>query len=274
MVNSVPPIRAAALRFAIAALVLTAYIALRQLPTPTVRELRHLAILAVTMMALPYGLLFWAERRIPSSTTAVLFSSLPLATALLTPLVTHTTVPRRALLGMLFATAGILVIFSGALSAGLNVLLGAAAVMIAVISGSWSLLFAKRTLTHVHPAVSTAAQLGLGALALFAFALVFERDEPVHWTRPATLAMTFLIVFGSIIAFSLYYWLLRQVPAYQIASIQLVVPIVAIIEGAFIGKERIPLTILGAAACILASVAVVLTADEHEETVLSITTTN
>ncbi len=270
VVEFIPPLRAATLRFAFAAAILAIPVALGRLPMPSRAEFRSLLVLSIGMMALPYGLLFWAEQRIPSSTTAVLFAALPLITALLTPLLTDQTVPRRAVYAMLFASGGVLVIFSSALSADVHTLLGGLAILLAVTASAWSLIYAKRNTAAVHPVVSTAFQLALGAFFLLIATIVFERHPVSHWTRTAFLALGFLTVFGSVIAFSVYYWLLLHVEPYQVATISLIVPIIAIAEGAFLGHERIPLTILIAAALILGSVASVLLARADDSAPLSI----
>jgi drug/metabolite transporter (DMT)-like permease len=172
---------------------------------------------------------------------------------------------------MLFAIGGILVIFSSTLSASGQALLGGAAVIGAVVSSAWATLFAKRSVREVHPVVGTAVQLGLGALFLLPMSVLFERGEHAQWTHSALGAMAFLILFGSVIAFSVYYWLLREIQAYQIATVLLVEPIVAIAEGALIGHERIPLATIGAAALILGSVAAVLGSSRDDDAILSIT---
>src|SRR5689334_19781072 len=97
VVREIPPCFAASLRFLIAAAFLAAYAAVARLPLPkTRRQWRALLILSITMMALPYGLIFWSEQYISSSITAVLYSSSPLVAALLTPAMTGRPVPRGA----------------------------------------------------------------------------------------------------------------------------------------------------------------------------------
>ncbi len=270
-VETIPPLRAAGIRFAVAGALVAVLIGTKRMPMPLHREMWSLVVLSISMIALPYGLLFWAERRIPSSTTAVLFSSLPLVTSLLTPFMGQHRVPRRALYAMLFALGGILVIFSSALAASLQLLLGGIAILCSVVSCAWGTLYAKRTMRNVHPVVSTAVQLVLGAVFLLVAAFFLERGQHAQWTHSALGAMAFLVLFGSIIAFSVFYWLLRYMRPYQLATVQLIVPIVAIFEGAAFGREHVPLTIIGAAALIIGSVAAVLTARDDEDAILSIT---
>ncbi|MEO8727366.1 MAG: EamA family transporter [Acidobacteriaceae bacterium] len=270
VVQTVPPLRAVTLRFALAAALLALFIAMQRLPMPRHREMRGLLALALGMMALPYALVFWAERLIPSSTTAVLFASLPLFTALFTRLMSEGKVPRRAVYAMAVGAGGILVMFSGALSASFATLMGGIAVLAAVALSAWATVFAKLKAAGVNPMVSTAVQLGLGALLLMPACLLMERGEHAQWSHTAVAAMGFLIVFGSVVAFSVYYWLLREIEPYQIATVQLVVPVVAIAEGALLGHERVPFSVLAAAALILGSVAVALRARANDEAMLSV----
>jgi drug/metabolite transporter (DMT)-like permease len=82
--------------------------------------------------------------------------------------------------------------------------------------------------------------------------------------------MGFLVIFGSVIAFSVYYWLLRYLEPYQVSTISLVVPVIAIFEGAAFESEPIPLSIIAATALILLSVGFVLRAPETGAELLSV----
>ena len=267
LVLDVPPFRAAAIRFLLAAVVLLG-IALARYRKPRLsgQQLRALIILGVAMMGLPYGLLFWSEYRISSSMTAVLFSSCPLFVALFTPLMMHARVPRRAVFAMVIAMGGIATLFYAQLSTSLYFLLGGAAVIGAVISSSWASVFAKRELVGVNPLLGTAIQFCVSAALLLAASLAAERGQPSDWHVKSVMALAFLTVFGSAVAFSVYYWLLGKMPAYQLSTINLVVPIIAMAEGALLLRERVPLLMIGAAALVLMSVATVLRA-EHDEAV-------
>ena len=264
LVRDVPPLRAAAARFFLAALLLGS-IALggRRKLMPSGAQWRALIILGITMMALPYGLLFWAEYRISSSLTAVLFSSCPLLVALFTSLLTHTRVPRRAVFAMLIAMGGIATLFYTELYASAYLLLGGGAVMIAVVVSSWSAVFAKRELAGVNPLWGTAVQFGVSGCLLFAASLLFERDRSSDWNETSILALAFLTIFGSVVSFSLYYWLLESMHAYQLSTTNLVIPIVALAEGALLLRENVPPILLVSAVLVLVSVAIVLRAEDE-----------
>jgi drug/metabolite transporter (DMT)-like permease len=215
-------------------------------------------------------LLFWAEQFVKSSTTAVLFSSLPLTVALLTPLMTGRKVPRRAVFSMLLAFGGLLALFYSELAASRRTLAGGLCVLAAMFSSAWSSVYAKKRLHDVDPVVSTGLQLALGAVALLWATWALESHTRTVWTKPAVLAMVFLITFGSAAAFAVYYWLLKRVHAYQISTISLVVPVIAVLEGALFGGEHVPFLMFVAMLVVLGSVGSVLRAEADGSEILSI----
>ena len=271
LVRDVPPLRAAAIRFFLAAIILLIVaIARSRVLKLRLREWVALFILGITMMGLPYGLLFWAEFRISSSMTAVLFSTCPLFVALFTPLMTRWSVPRRAVFAMLVGLGGMATLFYTELSLSKYLLLGGIAVIGAVISSSWASVFAKREIGGVNPLLGTAVQFCVGAVVLSIVSLVTETGRSSDWNSTSILALGFLTVFGSVITFSLYYWLLRNMQAYQLSTINLVVPVVAMAEGALLLRERLPALMIGACVLVLVSVATVLRAEDEPELTLKV----
>lgn len=271
LVRDVPPIRAAAIRFFLAAIILLG-IALVRAKTLSLssRELRALLILGITMMGLPYGLLFWAEYRISSSMTAVLFSTCPLFVALFTSLMTRTHVPRRAVFAMLLGLGAMATLFYTELPVSRYLLLGGGAVIGAVISSSWASVFAKHEIGNVSPLLGTAVQFCVGAVVLCIASLMAERGRPSDWNSTSIFALAFLTIFGSVITFSVYYWLLRRMHPYQLSTINLVVPIVAMAEGALLLRERLPVLMIVAAVLVLSSVATVLRAENESQLTLRV----
>ncbi|PYX97729.1 MAG: hypothetical protein DMG62_19275 [Acidobacteria bacterium] len=266
LVRDVPPLRAAAIRFFLAAIILLiAAITRARVFRMSLREWRALVILGITMMGLPYGLLFWAEYRISSSMTAVIFSTCPLFVALFTPVMTRTRVPRGAVFAMLLGLGGMATLFYTELSVSKYLLLGGGAVIAAVISSSWAAVFAKREIGEVSPLLGTAVQFCVGAGILCIASLLTETRRESDWNSTSVLALAFLTIFGSVITFSLYYWLLRKMQAYQLSTINLVVPMVAMAEGALFLRESLPILMIAAASLVLVSVATVLRAEDEAE---------
>ena len=112
VVRDVPPLEAAAVRFFIAATLLLGLAAAQKRRWPRGREQwKAILVLSLTIMAIPYALLFWAEQFVTSGMTAVLYSASPLCIALLTPLMMKHKVPRDAVFAMVVAFGGLLVLF-------------------------------------------------------------------------------------------------------------------------------------------------------------------
>lgn len=271
VVRDVPPFEAAAFRFLAAAVILLVWALVTRAPLPKPGpQWNATVLLSFTMITIPYGLLFEAEQYVNSSTTAVLFSALPLTVALLTPLMTGGTVPRRALFAMLLAFAGLLRLFYVELSTSSRSLLGGLAVLAAMLSSAWSAVYARKRLQNVNAIVSTGLQMAIGSIGLFWGMWALESHRHARWTRSAAVALIFLSTLGSAAAFAVYYWLLKHMEPYKISSISMVTPVVAVAEGAVIADEHIPLMMMAAMALVLVSVATVLWADPRGDEILSI----
>ncbi|HEY6273216.1 MAG TPA: EamA family transporter [Terriglobales bacterium] len=260
LVEDIPALEGAAIRFMAGGFLLLfmALVQRRRWPRDG-RVWNAIGVLSITIMAVPYGLLFWAEQHIASSMTAVLFSAMPLVVSLLTPVMTSHKVPRNAVFALVIACGGLVALFfTTELNTTRPALLGGAAVLIAMVLSGWSVVYAKKRLDEVDPVVSTAMQLLLGSAALWWGVWVFEGRRHPHWTPTSLAALAFLTIFGSCVAFVVYYWLLKHMQPYQLSTISLVVPLIAVSEGALLGHERIPLMMLAVMAVVLVSVGAVL----------------
>src|SRR5262249_45492620 len=154
--------------------------------------------------------------------------------ALLTPLMTRHLVPRAAIMALLIGVGGIAYLFQIELRATPETFLGGTMIMISVFFSSISSVLAKRELARVSPVVSSTLQLAIGSVLLLVMSQAMERNQPSNWTGITIPALIFLGIFGSAAAFAIYYWLLKQIPAYKAASVNLVVPFVAILEGSLL----------------------------------------
>src|SRR5258708_9140886 len=193
VVQDVPPLQAAAIRFFAAAVLLLSVVLLEKRRWPqSKREWNALLLLSVTIMAVPYGLLFWAEQYVASSMTAIFYSAVPMVVAVLTLLITQRKVPRNAVYAMLVAFGGILYLFyDGLTSIGLG-MLGGAAVVFSMTLSSWSVVYAKQRLRDIVSVVATGLQLLFGSVVLFWGTWALESHRHAVWTRTALLAMGFL----------------------------------------------------------------------------------
>ncbi|HSE49429.1 MAG TPA: EamA family transporter [Terriglobales bacterium] len=259
LVREVPPFRAAALRFAIAAAVLLVVAVVRKSRWPqSADEWRTVVVLGVTMMTIPFGTVFWAEQYITSGMTAVLSATTPLAIALLTPVMLHQKVPRRAVIALVVGFAGIAVLFWSGVGFEGRALVGGVMVLVSAFATAWSANYAKRHAQGISPVVNTGVQLALGTVLLGALSLMVERGQPSHWSGKAVGALFFLAVMGSSVAFAVYYWLLKRMRPYQAGSTAFLVPIGAMVEGAVLLGEPVTAVMVVATLVVVGAVAAVL----------------
>jgi drug/metabolite transporter (DMT)-like permease len=261
VVRDVPPFEALAFRLFAAGVLLLAMALAQKRRWPTDgAEWNAILILTLTIMAVPYALLFWAEQYVTSSMSAVLYSASPLAVSLITPAMMHRKVPRRAVYAMVMAFGGILVLFYENPSTNRMVIIGGSAVLVSMLLTSWSIVYAKKRLHDVDSVVATGIQSLLGSVVLLWATWALEAHRHAVWTRTAVIGLGYLTILGSATAFVIYYWLLKKLQPYQISTISLIIPLVAILAGLLDG-EHIPLLMLLAVLVVLGSVWSVLRAE-------------
>ena len=264
-VREVPPLILAAMRFLVAGLVLYAWMMARGERSPSGRQWMSASLLGIVIFVFDYGLVFWAEQRVPSGVAAVMLATIPVFMALSEIFFLQTQkLTVRLVLALLVGTGGVAVLMSHSLNLGGVPIdkMGAAALMFA--SMSWSVASALTRKVSLPPSkvMSSGAQMLAGGvfLTLSAAALgEFRNFHPGMVSRGAWLALLYLIVAGSIIGFTAYVWLIHHESPTKVGTYAYVNPIVAVLVGYFLGGEALSLrTILGTL-FVLISVVVITT---------------
>jgi drug/metabolite transporter (DMT)-like permease len=264
-VREVPPFLLAAMRFLIAGLVLCAWMAARRERAPAGREWLSALVLAVLIFVVDYGLLFWAEQRVPSGVAAVMMATTPAFTALSEVLLLRTQrVTIRLASALLVGILGVAVLMRPSWNLGGAPIDRAGAVALLVAAIGWSVASAlsrKLPLPQSRVTSSGIQMLSGGVLlALTAAALGEFRDfHPRAVSRGAWLSLLYLIVAGSIIAFTAYVWLLHHESPTKVATFAYVNPVVAVLIGYFLGGEVIDLRVALGTLCVLISVVMITT---------------
>jgi drug/metabolite transporter (DMT)-like permease len=264
-VREVPPFLLAAMRFLIAGLVLYAWMFAQGERSPSGRQWMSAFLLAVLIFVLDYGLLFWAEQRVPSGIAAVMMSTIPVFIALLEIIILRT---QRLTLNLGFALligiAGVAVLMSRSLNLGGAPIDGAGAGALIVAAMSWSLssvLTRKLRLPSSKVMSSGAQMLAGGVLLTFTAAALgeFRNFHPSAVSRGAWLSLLYLIVAGSIIAFTAYVWLIHHESPTKVGTYAYVNPVVAVLLGYFLGGEALSMRTLLGTLFVLISVVVITT---------------
>jgi drug/metabolite transporter (DMT)-like permease len=258
-VQELPPLFAAGLRFFTAGVVLYVFMRARGETRPTAIQWRNLAIIALLMFVAEYGPLFWAEKSVPSGVVSVLAATIPILT-LISEMVLlgrqrfRWSVAVSSLIG--FAGVVVLLLRGSGQNFGLVPCL-------AVLAGSlsWSIgsvLSRSLDLPKARP-VTSGATMMLGGGMLLLLAAIFGEMHPFpHISVRAAGAELYLIVFGSLLAFTAFVWLLAHMPATRVSSYAYVNPIVAVALGHFAANEPVTLRTLAGTALVLLSVFLIL----------------
>jgi drug/metabolite transporter (DMT)-like permease len=264
-VREVPPFLLAAMRFLVAGLVLYGWTIARGERSPSARQWMSASLLAILIFVLDYGLLFWAEQRVPSGIAAVMMAMNAVFMALSEIIFLRTQrLTARLALALSIGIGGVGVLVSHSLNLGGAPINRAGAVALIVASMSWSVSSALTRKLPLPPSkvMSSGVQMLVGGvfLAVIAGALgEFRNFHPSTVSRGAWLSLLYLIVAGSIIAFTAYVWLIHHESPTKVGTYAYVNPVVAVLLGHFLGGEALGLrTILGTL-LVLISVVVITT---------------
>jgi drug/metabolite transporter (DMT)-like permease len=264
-VREMPPLMMAAMRFSVAGLVLYLWMIARGEPSPTAREWTAASLLSIPLFVVDYGLLFWAEQRVPSGIAAVMLATIPAFMALSEIIFLRTQrLTVRLAFALLIGCGGVIVLVGRSFGLGGASIdrIGAVALIFASLSWSMASTFTRKLPLPRSKAMSSGAQMLAGGvfLAIVAGAFGEFRDfHPAAVSRDAWLSLAYLTVAGSIIAYTAYTWLIHHESPTKVGTYAYVNPVVAVLLGYFLGGEALGLrTILGAL-CILVSVIVITT---------------
>ena len=275
-VREVPPFLLAGMRFLVAGVILYGWMRARGTPNPTTREWGAASFLAILIFVLDYGLLFWAERRVPSGTAAVMMATIPGFMALGEIVFLRTQRLRFRLgLALLVGMAGVAVLVGHSISMGEAPIdtVGACALIVAAISWSVAASLSRKLPLPAAKAMSSGAQMLAGGVLLTLTAALlgeFRGFRVQAVSRGAWLALAYLIVAGSIVGFTAYVWLIHHESPTKVGTYAYVNPVVAVLVGYFLGGEAIgPRTIAGTA-LVLVSVVVITTTPRKVAAVLHV----
>ncbi len=264
-VREVPPFLLAGMRFLVAGVVLYAWARARGVPAPTAREWRGATLLAVLIFVMDYGLLFWAERRVPSGIAAVMLATIPVFMTLSEILVVKTQrLTGRLAMALLLGIGGVAVLVNHSASFGDAPIdtLGACALLFAAISWSIASALSRKLPSPAVKAMSSAAQMFAGGVLLTITALLlgeFRGFHPGAVSTKAWLALAYLIVAGSIMGFTAYVWLIHHESPTKVGTYAYVNPVVAVLVGYFLGGEAIGVRTIAGTLLVLVSVVVITT---------------
>jgi drug/metabolite transporter (DMT)-like permease len=260
--RDLPPVSFAGIRFVIASFVLLLIVFIRHRPIPRKRaDWLLIAVTGVQSFTINYGLLFWGEQHISSGLAALLQTTIP-AFGLV---IAHVHLPSERMtltkvFGVILGITGVGVIFSNQLSSeGPLALWGSAAIVTGAFSAAYANVLVKARGGHLDPAILASGQMFFGLIPLLTIGISTEGNPLYfHWTGLAVFSLLYLVLVGSVIAFLLYYWLVRNMDVTKTMLIALVTPLFAVTLGMIVLDESLSWRTLLGGACIMSGIGMIV----------------
>jgi drug/metabolite transporter (DMT)-like permease len=263
VVETMPPLLTAGLRHIIAGAIIFGLLGVVRGASAlrlTRREWLGASFVGLALLLGGNGLVVLGERDVPSGLTALIIATVPLVVVVFRRLFGER-VALGTFAGVLTGFAGVAVLIVPNGMSGEVSLVGMLMIVGSALSWATGTYFSKSVTLPRDPFASTGGQmLAGGASLLIAGSLAGEWGlaDPSQFSTESLIALAYLVIFGSVIAYTAYTWLLQNASVSRVATYAYVNPVVAIVLGALLLNEKVDLVMVVGAAIILVSVGVVL----------------
>jgi drug/metabolite transporter (DMT)-like permease len=258
-IRTMPPFLMSSARFLLAGLLVLPLV--RGAGRPGLRQWLAAAVAGGAMFVVGNGGITWAEKRVDSGAAALLVATAPLWMALLDR-VRGRRLSRSAIAGLAVGLVGVALLVGP--GAGAVDLVGGGICVLSAAAWAAGSLYSRDAPLPPSPFLAAAMQMLTGGALLGILGLALGEAGDVHPARvslESVLGLAFLVVFGSIVAFTAYVWLLEHVPTAIVSTYAYVNPVVAVLLGAAFLGEPLGLRTLAAGAAIVVSVVLIVSAD-------------
>ncbi len=204
-------------------------------------SIRLYLLMGIFSFVIPFGLVYWAEQFVPSGLAAVLFAVFPFFVVLFSYLmIPSETIGFIRFIGIVIGFAGILVIFYDDLGGDItSYLLGMGAVVLSGMMQAAIAVIIKKYGHHLNPLTMNFFPMTIAGISLFLIGVFFEDLKNVYFAGSAVLSIFYLALFGSIVTFTSYYWLLKRINVILLSLTAFITPIVALLLGWLAYNEQL-----------------------------------
>jgi drug/metabolite transporter (DMT)-like permease len=267
-VSQLPPFLFCAMRFLAAGILVYLWAVAHGDRGPTIRQWLSVFLLAFLIFVVDYGLLFWAEQRVPSGIAAVILATIPGFMALSEILILSTQkLTLRLALALLSGIAGVAVLMSpshmlGSLGGAAIDKAGAIALVIGAIGWSIASALSRKLPLPSSKVMSSGAQMLAGGIMLAIVAAICGEGRGLHLSAVSTsawFALLYLVFAGSIAGFTAYVWLLHHESPTKVGTYAYVNPVVAVVLGYWLGGEPLSIRTVAGGVFVLSSVLAITT---------------
>jgi drug/metabolite transporter (DMT)-like permease len=260
-VETIPPLYTAGIRHLTASAILLVWCLAKRL-RPTWQQVRASVIIGTFFFLIGHGTLHWAEQKVPSGLASLVIASEPIWVFLFSAVAAKQWRMNRALLAGIFLGLGGVGLLMGrsALTSGSGVFVGSLAVLLGALSWAVGVVYSRRSHLSGHPLLLSALSLLAGSLQLLlagTLAREYRGFALASVSMRSWLALAYLILFGSVVAFTAYNWLLEHYSPTLVATHTYVNPIVAVLLGWLLASEAVTFNVLLSAAMVVGAVILV-----------------
>jgi drug/metabolite transporter (DMT)-like permease len=232
--DSLTPLISAGLRFTLASILIFVILQFRgktlQKDTASIKIYFFLGYFS---FVIPFWLVYWSEQFIPSGLASVLFAIFPFSVFIFSLLLLKSeSVDIFKFISVVLGFVGVAIIFSDGLQVDLeNHFIGLIAVLSSAIMQGLAAVIVKRWGGHLNPFSMNAPPLFIAGISMIILSLLFEDSSGWDFNFSAILSISYLAVFGTIFAFTIYYWLLQRINAVILSLSSFITPIIAVLLG-------------------------------------------
>ena len=257
-VAEIPPLILSSVRFMIAGVLIFIIAKFLKLQLKvTKKQLLNNTLAGFLFLVYGNGVFVWALKYVDSGFAALEASMLPLVVLLLMRILHGKKIQRMSILGVAFGLVGIyLLVSQQGIVAKEGSLLGVVMIFTCIISWAFASIFVSKADLHASYFVNSGYQMLLGGILLFVCSLVVGEEwvSPMELSSNVQISMLLLIVFGSIVAFTAFNYLLKVVSPEKVATSSYVNPLIAVVLGWFVLDEKLTLQSIIAASLLLTGV--------------------
>lgn len=265
-VETIPPLFVASFRHLIAGGLLFGWCWWRGL-RPVRQQWVASIVLGALFFLIGHGTLHWAQQSLPSGVAAVLIATEPIFVAIILAATRRTRITATLLIGLLLGLFGVALVIGADLQTGRSQMLSSFAVLIGTVSWSIGMVYSRSAALHPDDSMAAAMSLLMGAVMLFVVGSVAGEAAELDLalvSMKSLLALGYLAIAGSLVAYSAYFWLLNRFPPTLIATHTYVNPVVALVLGWSIAGEVLTASFVFGGVVVIAAIALVGRATSRE----------
>jgi len=236
------PILSAGIRFLLASFLIYGLMKIRHISLQTdPHSMKLYFVLGIFSFAIPFGLVYWAEQYIPSGLASILFAVFPFFVIIFSKIAfPNHKIFIGQIVGVTIGFIGIVVIFSRNLSINFtNDFVGMIAVFLSATMQAGIAVVVKKYGGHINSLSLNFVPLLIGGIIMIPLAFILEESSTWNFTVSAIGSIFYLAFFGTLVTFTIYYWLMKKINIVILSITSLITPIIAVLLGWIFLNEKL-----------------------------------